>query len=320
MSIQAQILNSILRKFVKSERQKQKDYSYTDARKLMNQPGYEDQNTNFVSKFLAKKIFGKKQSNINIEEIYLDNIRTLKFSSSSFTTNKCILYFHGGGYIAGSPETHQNFLTHLCKISEIPIYAIDYSLAPENPYPAALNDAVSSFQSILKIGYNPENIFIGGDSAGGNLTLVCALKLQKINQKLPSKLFLLSPWTDLTASGESIKFNAEKDPYLSYDNFLTTGESSKKAVQDWYAPGQDYSDPMISPVFADYESFPETLIQVSDIEILLSDAINLREKLKENNNSVSLKIYKNVPHVWQVFGFLPEAKEATKEISTFLNS
>ncbi len=209
MSIQAQILNSILRKFVKAERQNQKEYSYTDARKLMNQPGYEDQNANFVSKFLAKKIFGKKQSNINIEEIYLDNIRTLKFSSSSFTTNKCILYFHGGGYIAGSPETHQNFLTHLCNISEIPIYAIDYSLAPEKPFPAALNDAVSSYQSILKIGYNPENIFIGGDSAGGNLTLICTLQLQKINQKLPSKLFLLSPWTDLTASGESIKFNAE---------------------------------------------------------------------------------------------------------------
>ena len=107
---------------------------------------------------------------------------------------------------------------------------------------------------------------------------------------------------------------------MSYDNFLTTGESSKTAVQEWYAPGQDYSDPMISPVFADYESFPETLIQVSDIEILLSDAINLSEKLKQKNNSVSLKIYKNVPHVWQVFGFLPEAKEATFEISDFLNS
>ena len=88
MSIQAQILNSILRKFVKSG-QKQTDYSYTDARKLMNQPGYEDQNANFVSKFLAKKIFGKKKSNINIEEIYLDNIRTLKFSSSSFTSRNC---------------------------------------------------------------------------------------------------------------------------------------------------------------------------------------------------------------------------------------
>ena len=320
MSMQALILNSILKKYVKAERQKQKEYSYKDARKLMRQPGYEDEDTNFVEKFLAKKIFGKKKSNISIEEIYLDNIRTLLFNNSSLSKNKCILYFHGGGYIAGSPETHQNFLVNLCKRTEIPIYAIDYSLAPEKPYPAALNDSVSSYQSILKMGYKPEDIVIGGDSAGGNLTLVCALKIQKLNLELPAKLFLLSPWTDLTASGDSVKFNSEKDPYLSYDNFLTTGESSKTAVQDWYAPGQDHSDPMISPVFADFESFPETLIQVSDIEILLSDAINLSEKLKQNNNNVSLTIYKGVPHVWQVFGFLPEAKEAITEISNFIKN
>ena len=320
MSTQALILNYILKRYVKSIKPSVENSSYTDARKMMNQKGYEDKNQNFISKLLLNKIFDKKKSDLNISELYLDQIRTLKFSSPSFSQEKCILYFYGGGYVAGSPETHQNFLISLAKKSRISIYAIDYSLAPEKQYPAALNDAVASYRSLLDMGYSEENIFMGGDSAGGNLTLVSALKLQEIGNKLPAKLFLLSPWTNLTASGESIKSNSESDPYLSYDNFLTTSQSMKKAVEEWYAPNEDYRNPLISPVFANFNSFPETLIQVSDIEILLSDAVDVAKKLEQNNNKVILKIYKNLPHVWQVFGFLPEAKEATVEISNFLNS
>lgn len=319
MSIQASILNFILRKYVKSIKVSPENSSYTDARRLMNQKGYEDQNQNIISKLLLQKIFDKKKSNLDITELFLNKIRTLKFSHTSFNQEKCVLYFHGGGYVAGSPETHQNFLMALSKIAKINIYAIDYSLAPENKYPAALNDAVSSYQALIDMGYKSENIYMGGDSAGGNLTLVSALKLQQINLELPAKLFLLSPWTDLTASGESFKFNSKNDPYLSYDDFLSTNQSMKK-MAEWYAPNEDYHNPFISPVFADYNSFPETLIQVSDIEILLSDSIEVANKMKNNNNKVILKIYKNLPHVWQVFGFLPEAKEATNEISSFLNS
>ena len=319
MSAQALILNFILKRYVKSVKSSPEKSSYTDVRKLMNQKGYEDKNQNFVSKILLNKIFDKKKSDIIISELYFDKIRTLKFTSPSFDQEKCILYFHGGGYVAGSPETHQNFLMALSKKSQISIYAIDYSLAPENHYPAALNDAVASYKCLLDMGYKAENIFMGGDSAGGNLTLVSALKLQEIGKELPAKLFLLSPWTNLTASGESIKSNSKKDPYLSYDDFLATSKSLKKIAEEWYAPNEDYQNPFISPAFANFYSFPETLIQVSDIEILLSDSVDVAEKLKQNDNKVILRIYKNLPHVWQVFGFLPEAKEATVEISNFLN-
>ena len=320
MSIQASILNYFLKRYIKDVKKSPEESSYLDTRKLMNQKGYEDKNPNLGSKFLAKTIFGEKKSSINISESLLGEIRTLKFSESKFDQGKCILYFHGGAYIAGSPETHQNFLTALCEKSKTNIYAIDYALAPENKFPAALNDAVLSYKALLEIGYKSENIYFGGDSAGGNLVLVSILKLQETNQKLPAKAFLLSPWTNLIGNGESIKSNSEKDPYLSYDNFVSTSQSLKKTVEEWYAPNEDYHNPFISPVFANYESFPETLVQVSDIEILLSDSVDLVKNMETNDNKVMLSIYKNLPHVWQVFGFLPESKKAIVEISNFLNS
>ena len=267
---------------------------------------------------MQKFIFNKKISKIQTNEIYLENIRTLSFDHEELSKDKCILYFHGGGYIAGSPETHQNLLSSIAEKSNLKVYAIDYSLAPENPFPAALNDAVESYKSLLRMGYKSKNIFIGGDSAGGNLSIVTILKLQEINEPLPSKVFLLSPWADLTGEGSSIRENSLSDPYLSYDDWLNTAKSMKKTVEEWYAPNQDCRNPMISPIFANFKNFPQTLIQVSNIEILFSDSITISNNLKNNNNGVKLSIYKNLPHVWQIFGFLPESKKAINEISNFL--
>ena len=136
---------------------------------------------------------------------------------------------------------------------------------------------------------------------------------------MPSKLFLLSPWTDLTGEGRSIKDNSKSDPYLSYDNWLNTALSMQKTVKEWYAPQQDYKNPLISPVFAQYSNFPETLIQVSNIEILFSDSLDVADQIRKGKNKVHLSVYKNLPHVWQIFGFLPEAKQALREISQFLS-
>tara|TARA_B100001029_G_C15020715_1_gene430363 strand:+ start:208 stop:1170 length:963 start_codon:yes stop_codon:yes gene_type:complete len=320
MSLQSKFVNFILKKYIKQKKSTVEESSYLDARKMMNQKGYEEKTDSVLSEWLTKKIFGSKDFDIAIDEMYLDQIRTLKFSHKEHDKEKCILYFHGGGYVAGSPETHKNFLADLCEKSKMNIYAIDYSLAPENPYPAALNDAIASYDELIKIGYESKNIFFGGDSAGGNLTLVSTLKLQELGKNVPKKLFLLSPWTDLTGEGESIKTNSKKDPYLSYDDWLSTSKSMKKNVEEWYAPNQDYQNPLISPIFANYEFFPETLIQVSDIEILLSDSIEVEKKIKKGNNKVILSIYNDLPHVWQIFSFLPEAKKATKEIAQFINS
>lgn len=320
MSIQAKILNFMLKKFVKDVQPPVEQRSYIEARKMMSQEGYTDQDTSLGSKILQKIIFNKNKSSININETNLNNIRTLHFINENSDKEKCILYFHGGGYVAGSPETHQNMLATLAKYSSIQIFAIDYSLSPESNFPKAIDEAISSYNALIEKGFKNENIFFGGDSAGGNLTLVSTLKLQELNQKLPSKLFLLSPWTDLTGEGRSIKENSKSDPYLSYDNWLNTSLSMQKTVKEWYAPNQNYRNPLISPIFANYSNYPKTLIQVSDIEILYSDSLDLESKIKDGNNEVSLSIYKNLPHVWQIFGFLPEAKQALHEISNFLKN
>ena len=319
MSIQARILNFMLTKYVKNVQPPVEERSYIEARKMMNQEGYTDLDTSFGSKLLQKFIFNKTKSHITTNEIYLDNIRALHFMHANFNSEKCILYFHGGGYVAGSPETHQNMLLSLAHLSSTQIFAIDYSLSPENTFPQALDDAVNSYKVLLKKGFKSKNIFFGGDSAGGNLALVSTLKLQELNLKLPSKLFLLSPWTDLTGEGRSIRENSKSDPYLSYDNWLNTSLSMQKTVKEWYAPNQNYKNPFISPVFAEFHDFPNTLIQVSDIEILYSDSQDVAERLNVGGNQVKLSVYNRLPHVWQIFGFLPEAKQALSEISDFLN-
>ncbi len=319
MSIQAKILNFMLKKYVKNVQPPVEDRSYIEARKMMNQNGYTEEQTSWGAKLIQNLIFSQFKSDISVNEIHLKSIRTLHLSHDNFKNDKCILYMHGGGYIAGSPETHLNMLLSLARMSSIQVFAIDYSLSPESMFPKAIDDAVSSYNALLEKGFKSENIFIGGDSAGGNLTLVTTLKLQKLNQKLPSKLFLLSPWTDLTGEGRSIKDNSKSDPYLSYDNWLNTALSMQKTVKEWYAPNQDYKNPLISPVFAKYSNFPETLIQVSNIEILFSDSLDVADQIRKGKNKVNLTVYNNVPHVWQIFGFLPEAKQALREISQFLS-
>ena len=319
MSIQSTVLNFFLKKFVKNTKPSPDEYSYQDMRDLMND-SFEMGEKNFIEKLIIKSTFANKRSSIKSTEIILDGIRTLKITRDDSQKEKCILYFHGGGYIAGSPETHLNLLKEIYNNSKITIYAIDYSLSPESKFPLALNEAVRSYAALRDLGYQANNIIIGGDSAGGNLSLVCTLKLQENNLELPSKLFLLSPWTDLTASGKSIESNSISDPYLSYDDFQLTKKSMKKVAETWYATGHNTTDKFISPLFAEYNNFPETLIQVSDIEVLLSDSVDLEKKMTSSNNNVVLSIYKNVPHVWQIFGFLPETKEAIKEIGNFINN
>ena len=319
MSLQAKILNSLLKKYVKDVQPPVEERSYIEARKMMNQEGYENEDISFPSRVLQKLIFNQSRSKIRSEEIYLNNIRTLHFSSDNFNNEKCILYFHGGGYVAGSPETHKNMLSKLAKLSSIQIFAIDYSLSPENTFPQAIVDAIISYDALLEQGFSNHNIFFGGDSAGGNLAIVSVLKLQELDKPLPSKIFLLSPWTDLTGEGKSIKDNSISDPYLSYDDWLNTSRSMKRNVEEWYAPNQDYKNPLISPVFASYKNFPKTLIQVSDIEILFSDSTETAKRIKKGMNTVKLSIYRDLPHVWQIFGFLPEAKQAINEIAEFLS-
>lgn len=223
-----------------------------------------------------------------------------------------LLYLHGGGYVMGSIETHRSMVKKLCAFAGIRGLIVDYRLAPEHPYPAAIEDAEEAYDFMIELGIAPENMLLAGDSAGGGLSLALMQKLREHKKAQPKAVALLSPWTDLTASGRSHKERAERDPMIDV-------EKIPNAI-DWYCPNQDKTNPLISPLFADLTGFPPMFVQVGTEEVLYDDSTRLVENAKKANVEAELQVWEDMPHVHQIaHGFVPEAKQALREIAGFFN-
>lgn len=220
-----------------------------------------------------------------------------------------ILYCHGGGYSTGSSLYARTLTNKLAMSTSMDVLSFDYRLAPENPYPAAIQDAMRVWNYLMLLGYGARDVILAGDSAGGNLALVLTLRLKEEGRLLPRGLVLMSPWTDLTSSGKSHKTRAEIDPVL---NAAYLDEMIRN-----YADGQELENPSISPLFGDYDGFPPTYIQVGDNEILLDDSVMLYQKLLESNVSVKLDIFKGMWHVFQMSPF-KTAYEAMDKNAEFI--
>jgi monoterpene epsilon-lactone hydrolase len=220
-----------------------------------------------------------------------------------------LLYLHGGGYFACSPATHRAITGALANRG-FRVFAADYRLAPEHPFPAAVDDALSVYKALLADGASPHTMVIAGDSAGGGLVLATLLAVKAAGLPMPSSALLFSPWTDLAATGESLKTNRRRDPMLRGERILeATG---------FYVNGADPKNPLISPLYGDLSGLPPLCIQVGDGEVLRDDSTRLADRAKVAGVKVYLKIWKNVPHVWQLFQFfLPEAREAVAEANAF---
>ena len=220
-----------------------------------------------------------------------------------------ILYCHGGGYSTGSSLYARSITTKLANAASMDVFSFDYRLAPENPYPAATEDAMKAWNHLMLHGYGARDVIIAGDSAGGNLALSLVHKLKQENRLLPRGLVLFSPWTDLTCSGKTYETRKMVDPILS-----------KKYIEDMiqnYAPGDELDNPLISPLFGSFEGFPPTYIQVGDNEILLADAISLQKKMLRANVSVKLDVFKGMWHVFQMAPF-KKALEAMDKSAEFI--
>lgn len=225
---------------------------------------------------------------------------------------RIIYYLHGGGYVACSPATHRSFTAHLSQAANAKVFALDYRLAPENKFPAALEDAVRGYRMLLENGESAERIVIGGDSAGGGLTLATLIALRDRGLPLPGGAFCLSPWTDLAATGGSLITNEEKDPML-------TGKGMKEFAAIYHG-NTPPTDPLVSPLYGDLIGLPPLLIYVSNTEILLDDSVRLAARAKKHGVRVDLRVWDDLPHVWPVFvAFkLPEARQALGEIADFI--
>ena len=224
-----------------------------------------------------------------------------------------ILQLHGGGYIGAMRNAYRTFAGLYSEMGKgMSVLTIDYRVAPENPYPAALLDAVASFDWLLAQGYREEQILVAGDSAGGGLALALCMYLKDRERPLPGGLIVMSPWTDLTASGPSYEENYEKDPLFgnTRDSLIYNRD---------YVGDNDPTDPYISPMFGSYEGFPPMLVQVGSIEMLLSDSQIMARKAEAAGVKVKLTVYEGMFHIFQMaMKLLPESRAAWAEIGKFL--
>lgn len=223
--------------------------------------------------------------------------------------NQVILYCHGGGYTTGSCVYARTITTKLASSTSMDVLCFDYRLAPEHPYPAAIEDGLKAWDYLMYQGYGARDVIIAGDSAGGNLVLSLVLMLKQKQRMMPRGLVLMSPWTDLTMQGKSHETRASIDPVLD--------ESYLERSIGRYAPLQDLKNPLISPIFGDFSGFPPTYIQVGDNEILLSDATILHKKMISENVSVKIDVF---PGMWHVFQMSPfkTAYEAMDKNAQFI--
>ena len=234
----------------------------------------------------------------------------LWISAGQVSSRRVIFYIHGGGFIVGSPFTHKKMLASLSRLTGIRVCAPKYRRSPEHKFPDALNDIKAAYQGLLNKGYEPDDIIIGGDSAGGNLAFGLLASLCNAGTP-PCGVFAFSPWTDLTLSGKSLQENAKRDLLLPVERI--------EELRGMYLGDADPSDVNASPLFAQFPDCPPVFMQVGETEILRDDALRMAEHLKTFGSDVHCEIWPDLPHVWQIFdGWLPEARQAMQKTARFI--
>lgn len=226
--------------------------------------------------------------------------------------HRVILYLHGGGYCFCSPETHRPLVARLCQNAQARGLSIDYRLAPENPFPAALDDAVNAYRWLLAQGISPNGIILAGDSAGGGLAIATAMALRDGGAPLPRALVTFSPWTDLALTGWTILTNAKTDPSTTWE---TLGICAR-----YYLKNTPPTNPFASPLYGNFRGLPPLLIHVGSEEILRDDATRVAEKAEAAGCDVSVEVWEGMPHVFQRFWRLPEARGSLDRAGSFIRS
>jgi epsilon-lactone hydrolase len=226
------------------------------------------------------------------------------------SASRTLLYFHGGGFIAGSPETHRGIVAGLCEHAFARAYSVAYRLAPEYLFPLGLRDGVDAYRALLQKGVEPSSIVLAGDDAGGGLAFAALLAIRNGNLPMPAACVALSPWADLTLSGGSILANAKSDAALTWDLlFLTARQYLKK---------QSPADPYASPIYASFRDFPPVMVHAGSLEILKDDASRIGDKAAEANVPVSVEIYDGMPHVFQADAELQPSKVSLQRLGHFI--
>jgi acetyl esterase/lipase len=247
-----------------------------------------------------------------VERLEFSGTPAEKISHPGAVSGKTLFYLHGGGYVFGSLTSHRHLVSRLAVAAKATAYHLDYRLAPEHPYPAALDDAIKAYRAILQSGIAPENLVVGGESAGGNLAAALLLKARAENLPQPAGLYLLSPWLDTTTNGESYDTVGDRDPV-----------TSRASMEEYAAAflGGKPDDIFTSPVRADLDGLPPILIQVGTEEVLLSDSLTFTNRAALSALDVRLNVWPRLPHAWPLLHmFIPPGLPAIDEAGQWMQS
>lgn len=243
------------------------------------------------------------------DSVDADGVTADWVSVGTSDADRVILYLHGGAYVIGSRNTHRSLAGRIARAARARVLLPEYRLAPEHPFPAAVEDATACWRWLLREGYAPERMAIAGDSAGGGLAMATLLALKADGDPMPACAVGLSPWTDLEGSGPTAAPGAVDDPMLTPEGLRTSGEQYAAA---------DLRNPLASPLYGELNDLPPLLLQVGTREILLSDSTRFAEKARDAGVAVTLEVEEGLVHVWQMLPGVPEAETAVERIGAFI--
>ena len=249
---------------------------------------------------------------IELQPVDLDGVPGEWSTAPGSDEARVLMFFHGGGYCSGSLVSHRRMVTEAGRAAGMRTLAVDYRLAPEHPFPAALEDALTAWRWLRRHGIAAHHIAVGGDSAGGGLSVILINALRAAGQEAPACAWLVSPWTDLTLSGTTLQTKDTVDP-LIHEGYLAE-------LAEAYVPtGMDRRDPRVSPLFADLGSLPPTLVQVGSEETLLADATRFTEAAGAARASVTLEVWPYMIHAWPLWNAgLSAGREALTNAGAFM--
>lgn len=261
---------------------------------------------------LEKLAGDKLPEGVAVESVTEKDVNGEWVSAGPVHAGKAVIYFHGGGFIMGSLKSGRGLAISISQAAQCPVFSVDYQLAPEHPFPAALDDAVAAYHWLLRTGLRPENIVFAGDSAGGGLALAAITVLKNAGEKFPAGAVLITPWLDLLGTSDSRQTKQESDPWYNPGSIeLKAGEL--------YAGGNNMANPLISPLYADLTSFPPLFLQAAGDDTLLDDSIRLYEKWKASGVDITLELWEDMWHVWHHFAdTVPEARQAMNNLGVFI--
>lgn len=255
---------------------------------------------------------GDRAPHIATEQTLAGGVPATWFGEPALAARGTILYLHGGAWVMHLPGVYRRLVTLLSTLTGMRVLMPDYRLAPEHPFPAAIDDCFAAYGWLVDQGHAERPLVVAGDSAGGGLTMVTLMRARDAMLRMPDCAVMLSPAADLTFSGPSVRYNADADPMFSI--------TAIDLLADKYCPGHDLPNPRLSPLFGSWDGLPPLLFHVGSTEMLLDDSVRAHDRARQAGVDASIEVFRDLPHVFHAFGWLPETRSAMVAISEFVAS